>query len=66
MVIIKHCNALALTTNEMGESYAEAKAVLDNVKSSAWRFFKLCVFGEDISDFCLLGEKKLSWKFTIF
>ena len=29
---------------EMSESYAEAKTVLDNAKSSAWRFFKFLVF----------------------
>ena len=28
-------------TGNMSESYLKAKAVLDNVKSSAWSFFKL-------------------------
>ena len=32
----------------MSESYREAKAVLDNVKSSAWSYFKCRVSGEEI------------------
>ena len=32
----------------MAENYVEAKAVLDNVKSSAWRFFKFRVAGDDV------------------
>ena len=32
----------------MSESYREAKTVLDNVKSSAWSFFKFRVSGEEI------------------
>ena len=32
----------------MSESYREAKAVLDNVKTSAWSYFKFRVSGEEI------------------
>ena len=32
----------------MSESYREAKAVLDNMKSSAWSYFKCQVSGEEI------------------
>ena len=49
----------------MSESYRDAKAVLDNVKSSAWGFFKFRVSGEDIDKsfvhckLCLdAGQKK--------
>ena len=34
--------------SNMSESYRDAKAVLDNVKSSAWSFFKFRVSGEEI------------------
>ena len=49
----------------MSESYRDAKAVLDIVKSSAWGFFKFRVSGEDIDKsfvhckLCLdAGQKK--------
>ena len=39
-----HC----IGTGNMSESYWEAKAVLDNVKISAWSYFKFWVSGEEI------------------
>ena len=42
-VLIKHWHSL-----NMIENYVEAKAVLDNVKSTAWRFFKFRVTGADV------------------
>ena len=51
--------------SNMSESYRDAKAVLDIVKSSAWGFFKFRVSGEDIDKsfvhckLCLdAGQKK--------
>ena len=36
------------TGNMSSESYVEAKTVLDSAKSSAWRFFKFRVSGDDV------------------
>ena len=48
----------------MSENYLEAKAVLNEVKSSTWRFFKFWVVGGDVDKsfvHCKLCLDKILW-----